>query len=116
MQKAMMAMQLMQMMQKPQMEQQGMMNQQNQWEQEQQMKQQALLQQRKQQELQQQELQKQGILEALTRVSSNPMTGAANPRMVLDYLRQNFGVNIQQPQQQVDPATAYFNQQQGGTQ
>jgi len=114
-----MAMQLMQMLQKPQMERQSMMNQQMQWQQEQDLKQRMAQDQMQRAQLQQEELRKQGVLEALTRVSSNPMTGSADPRMVLDYLRQNFGVNIQQPQQQVDPVTAGFKQlmqQQGGTQ
>jgi len=110
MQQAMMAMQLLQMLRQPQQQQQeadaqrqALMMRQRQFQQEQQMRQQQMS--------QQQQL---AALAALSDVSRSTMGGSVDPTMVLDYLRQKMGINVQRPQAQVDPMAQYFQSQQGG--
>lgn len=102
-QKAMMALQLLQMLRKPQQDQREL-----------EMRQQMAQQENAQRRAMMEQNQKQSILQALTGLSRDPMTGVADPRMVLEYLKQNFGVNISQPQPTVDPRVQWFNQQQTG--
>lgn len=110
MQQAMMAMQLLQMLRQPQQQQQeadaqqqALMMRQRQFQQEQQMGQQQM-----------DQRQQLAALAALSDVSRDPMTGAVDPTMVLDYLRQKMGINVQRPQPQVGQSTNFFQSQQGG--
>ena len=110
MQQAMMAMQLLQMLRQPQQQQQeadaqrqALMMRQRQFQQEQQMGQQQVDQRRQH-----------AVLAALTDLSGDPRLGQVDPTMVLDYLRQKMGINVQRPQAQVNPMAQYFQSQQGG--
>lgn len=109
-QQAMMAMQLLQMLRQPQQQQQeasaqqqALMQRQRQFQQEQMMNQQQI-----------EQRNQLAALSALSDVSRDPMTGSVDPTMVLDYLRQKMGVNIQRPQPQANPMAQYFQSQQGG--
>lgn len=97
-QDVMAVMQLMQMLRQPRMQQQEL-----------DMQQQAMQQRMQQEQSRQEQMKQLGILEALTNVSRDPMTGGAEPSMVLDYLKQ-IGTNIQRPQVTAGPA-AFFQQQ-----
>lgn len=105
-----MAMQLLQMLRQPQQQQQeadaqqqALAMRQRQFQQEQQMSQQQM-----------EQRQQLAALAALSDVSRDSMTGTVDPTMVLDYLRQKMGINVQRPQPQVNPMAQYFQSQQGG--
>ena len=105
-QQAMMALKLLEMLRGPQQQQQEMgMRQQAQGMQQQELAmRQQMMQQRAQQEQQrQQQMQQMGVLKALTSISRDPMTGGADPLMVLEYLR-SIGVQVPQaPPQAMTP-------------
>lgn len=113
-QQAMMAMELLKQLRQPQMEERDFM-----------LREQALNQQGRtdrrrlgmdQQQLdmgqqRQDQMQKLGILEALTGVSRDPLTGGADPSLVLEYLR-SIGVNVPRPAQAAGPASFFQQTQQ----
>ena len=97
-QEVMAVMQLMQMLRQPRMQQQEL-----------DMQQQVMQQRMQQEQARQEQMKQQGILQSLTNLSMDPVTGGVEPSMVLDYLKQ-IGTNIQRPQVTAGPS-AFFQQQ-----
>jgi len=56
------------------------------------------------------QMQNLGVLEALTGVSRDPLTGGADPRLVLEFLKQHMGINVPQPAVPAGPGS-FFQQQ-----